>query len=219
MTRKLLLAFIIIFGLYYVFFIEIISQPLVMVFKLLPMMLIILLAILTKAENIIPYKTLIILALIFCAFGDYTLQWFILGLSCFLVGHLFYIRAFLSEKGTTAPRWIIILLAIYGLSMMIWIGSSLIEENKIILAIAVSAYMIVILVMGSTSFRTGSKVAVSGALLFIISDSVLAINKFMFSVDYSHQIIMLTYYSAQILMALSIPKYSAIRSKVIQYKH
>lgn len=216
MTRKLLLAFIIITGLFYVFFIETISQPLVMVFKLLPMILIIMLAILTKAANSIPYKTLIIIALIFCAFGDYTLQWFIIGLSCFLVGHLFYIRAFVSAKETTAPLWITVLLAIYGVSMMIWIGSSLIEENKIILAIAVFTYMIVILVMGWSSFRTGSKLAVSGAILFIISDSVLAINKFMFSVEYSHQLIMLTYYSAQILMTLSIPKYSAIRSKVIQ---
>ncbi len=216
LLRKILLAFIIILGLYYVFLIDTISEPFVMLFKLLPMILIIVLAILTKAENIIPYKTLIIIALIFCAFGDYTLQWFIIGLSCFLVGHLFYIRAFLTAKESAAPLLITVCIGLYGAIMMIWIGGSLIQEDNIVLAMAVFTYMIVILVMGWTSFKTGSKLAIAGALLFIISDSILAINKFMFPVEYSHQLIMLTYYSAQILMALSIPKYSAIRSKVIQ---
>lgn len=65
MLRKILLALIIILGLYYVFFINTISEQFVMFFKLLPMVLIILLAILTKAENVIPYKSLIIIALIF----------------------------------------------------------------------------------------------------------------------------------------------------------
>lgn len=216
LLRKILLALIIILGLYYVFFINTISEQFVMFFKLLPMVLIILLAILTKAENVIPYKTLIIIALIFCALGDYTIQWFIIGLICFLIGHLFYIRAFLTAKEAIAPLWITICLSLYGLAMMIWIGGSLIKEDNMILAIAVFAYMIVILTMGWTSFRTGSTLAIIGAFLFIISDSILAINKFMFPVEYSHQLIMLTYYSAQILIALSIPKYSAIRSKVIQ---
>ena len=216
MLRKLLLASIIISGLYYVFFIDTISQSFVMVFKLLPMLLIITLTILTKAENIIPYKTLIVIALIFCAFGDYTLQWFIIGLICFLIGHLFYIRAFLTANETSAPFLMTVCLGIYGAIMMIWIGWSLIQGSNTILAMAVFTYMIVILVMGWASFKTGSKLAIFGALLFIISDSILAINKFMFPVEYSHQLIMLTYYSAQILIALSIPKYSAIRSKVIQ---
>ncbi len=216
LLRKIHLALIIILGLYYVFFINTISEQFVMFFKLLPMVLIILLAILTKAENVIPYKTLIIIALIFCALGDYTIQWFIIGLICFLIGHLFYIRAFLTAKETIAPLWITICLSLYGLAMMIWIGGSLIKEDNMILAIAVFAYMVIILIMGWTSFRAGSKPAIIGAFLFIISDSILAINKFMFPVEYSHQLIMLTYYSAQILIALSIPKYSAIRSKVIQ---
>lgn len=210
------MAFIIILGFYYVFFVDTINPSLVMVFKLLPMILIISLAILTKAENIISYKTLVIIGLIFCAFGDYTLQWFIIGLICFLIGHLFYIRAFLTTNETPVPILITVCLSLYGAIMIIWIGWTLIQDSNTILAMAVFTYMIVILVMGWTSFKTGSKLAIVGALLFIISDSILAINKFMFPVDYSHQLIMSTYYGAQILIALSIPKYSAIRSKVIQ---
>ena len=216
LIRKLLLAFIIILGFFYVFFVDTINPSLVMVFKLLPMILIIGLAILTKAENIISYKTLVIIGLIFCAFGDYTLQWFIIGLICFLIGHLFYIRAFLTTNETPVPILITVCFSLYGAIMIIWFGWTLIQDSNTILAMAVFTYMIVILVMGWTSFKTGSKLAIVGALLFIISDSILAINKFMFPVDYSHQLIMSTYYGAQILIALSIPKYSAIRSKVIQ---
>lgn len=172
------MAFIIILGFYYVFFIDTINPSLVMVFKLLPMILIISLAILTKAENIISYKTLVIIGLIFCAFGDYTLQWFIIGLICFLIGHLFYIRAFLTTNETPVPILITVCLSLYGAIMIIWIGWTLIQDSNTILAMAVFTYMIVILVMGWTSFKTGSKLAIVGALLFIISDSILAINKF-----------------------------------------
>lgn len=213
MLQKLIIGFIIVFGLYYTFFFDSIVDSFKMVFKLIPMVLIILLAILSKADNIKFYKTIMIIALIFCAVGDYTLQWFIIGLSSFLVGHVFYIRAFLSTKESITPNWIKICLIVYGASMMIWIVSTLLKDNDWILAFAVVAYIIVILTMGWTSFRTGSKYAIFGALLFLLSDSILAIDKFVFSVDFSHQLIMLTYYGAQLLMALSIPNYSAIRSK------
>jgi len=216
LLQKLLLALMTVLGLYYIFFLETIHESFIMVFKLLPMILIILLAIISKAENIIPYKTLLILGLIFCAFGDYTLQWFVIGLLCFLIGHLFYIRAFLTAKVTAAPLWMTICLIIYGGFMLFWIGGSLIQAEETILAIAVAVYMIVILVMGWSSFRAGSKFAFTGALLFIISDSILAIDHFLFPVEYSHQLIMLTYYSAQVFIALSIPKYSAIQSEVLQ---
>lgn len=214
--RNWFIGLFVVFGFYYVFLLETISDSFIMVFKLIPMVLVIGLAYLLKGENIIPYKTFIVIALIFCAIGDYTLQWFIIGLISFLIGHVFYIRAFLTTKEVATPLWAKVVLIVYGVVMLIWIGGTLIQKNEIILACAVAIYMFVILTMGWTSFRAGSKYAVAGAVLFIISDSILAINKFVINVDFSHQLIMLTYYSAQLLMALSIPNYSAIRSKVIQ---
>lgn len=46
--------------------------------------------------------------------------------------------------------------------------------------------------------------AVAGAVCFLISDFVIAIDKFRHPVPYSHQIIMLTYYAAQLGIALSV---------------
>jgi len=211
-------VFIILFlitSIYYVFFDSFISDPIKIVFKLIPMILVLLIAFLSNnlAKT---YKTFVLIALIFCAIGDYTIQWFIFGLISFLIGHLFYIRAFLSTNEQKVPSIAKILLVAYGIVMAFIILSAVIQTGNIVMAIAVFCYITVILTMGWTAFRTKSKLAIIGACLFIISDSVLAINKFVLSVDYSHQLIMSTYYCAQIFIALSIDNYSAIKSKGVQ---
>lgn len=214
MERKVLLSLFGIFGFYYVFFFDSIDPTLVMVFKLVPMILLIVLALRSTGEK--RYKSIIIVGLIFCAIGDYTLQWFIIGLTSFLIGHLFYITAFRSTNLAKTPKTAKILLLVYGGAMMVWIAGTVFKEGDIVLAIAVCAYMIVILMMGWTSFRSGSKLAIIGAMSFIASDSILAINKFIMDISYSHILIMTTYYGAQLLITLSIIQYSALRSKMIQ---
>lgn len=213
MIKKLLILFFLGFGFYYVFFFEAIDTTLKMVFKLIPMLLLIGLAFSTKVPIKAPYYWLISIGLIFCAIGDYTLQWFIIGLSFFLIGHIFYIFAFRSTNVSTTPTYAKILLGAYGLFMLVWVAGSVFKNGDTILAIAVVAYMLVILMMGWTSFRTGSSLAIAGALLFITSDSILAINKFMFPVAYSHELIMSTYYGAQFLFMLSITQYFKIVQK------
>ncbi|MEK4423861.1 lysoplasmalogenase [Solibacillus sp. FSL K6-1523] len=216
MARKVLISLFLIFGIYYVFFINSIDPSVVMLFKLIPMLLLITLAFMTKLPTKLPYHWLISIGLIFCAIGDYTLQWFIVGLCFFLIGHIFYIFAFRTTNNAKPPLFVQILLGAYGLFMVVWIAGSVFKGGETILAIAVVAYMMVIFLMGLTSFRTGSPFAITGALLFIASDSVLAINKFMFDVAYSHQLIMFTYYGAQFFFMLSIVQYFNIRNKVVQ---
>ena len=216
MARKVLISLFLMFGLYYVFFFESIDPSVIMLFKLIPMLLLITLAFMTKLPIKLPYHWLISIGLIFCAIGDFTLQWFIVGLCFFLIGHIFYIFAFSTTNQAKPPLLVQILLGVYGLFMVVWIAGSVFKGGETILAIAVVAYMIVILLMGLTSFRTGSPFAITGALLFIASDSVLAINRFMFEVAYSHQLIMFTYYAAQFFLMLSIVQYFNIRNKVVQ---
>src|ERR1044072_3973284 len=98
MVNKILLALITLFSIIYIFRIGIEDSELIMLFKLIPMIFIIILALLTKAPRAKTYYTLISIGLVFCAIGDYTIQWFIVGLIFFLIGHLFYIAAFLSAK-------------------------------------------------------------------------------------------------------------------------
>ncbi|MCY9547937.1 lysoplasmalogenase [Lysinibacillus xylanilyticus] len=216
MSKKVLLAFIILFGLYYIFFLSHIPESLILIFKVIPMLLIIILAATPKNLDIKKYQLLIVIGLVFCMVGDYTLQWFLIGLTSFLIGHIFYIFAFSSTNERQVPTWAKIVLLVYGASMAVWIAGTVFSSGEIVLGIAVIAYISVILTMGWTAIRTGSTFATIGALLFISSDSYLAINKFVMPLPFSHEFIMLTYYSAQILIALSISQYSEIRSKVLQ---
>ncbi len=216
MLKKFLIGFIILFGLYYIFLFSHIAESLKLIFKVIPMLLIIILAAIQKPLHIKKYQLLIIAGLIFCMIGDYTLQWFLIGLTSFLIGHVFYIFAFSTANERQVPTWAKILLLLYGASMAIWIAGSVFKTGETILGIAVIAYISVILTMGWTAIKTGSTLATIGALLFIASDSYLAINKFVTPLAFSHEVIMLTYYSAQLLIALSILQYSEIRSKVLQ---
>lgn len=216
LSKKILLTCIILFGLYYIFFFSHITESLILIFKVIPMLLIIILAALSKNSGVKKYQLLIIIGLVFCMIGDYTLQWFLIGLSSFLIGHIFYIFAFLSTNERQVPTWAKIVLLVYGVSMAVWIAGTVFSSGEVVLGIAVIAYISVILTMGWTAIRTGSKFATFGALLFILSDSYLAINKFVMPLPFSHEVIMLTYYGAQILIALSILQYSEIRSKVLQ---
>ncbi|MEK5330211.1 lysoplasmalogenase [Lysinibacillus sp. FSL W8-0992] len=216
MARKILLTFIILFGLYYIFFFSHIDQSLKLIFKVIPMILIIIMAATQKAQSIKKYQLLIVIGLIFCMVGDYTLQWFLIGLSSFLIGHIFYIFAFSSTNEQPVPTWAKIVLLLYGVLMAGWIATTVFKSGETILTFAVLAYISIILTMGWTAIRTRSTFAIIGAILFIASDSYLAINKFVMPLPFSHEVIMMTYYSAQILIALSILQYSEIRSKVVQ---
>ena len=180
------------------------------------MILLIFMAITQKAQSIKKYQRFIIIGLVFCMIGDYTLQWFLIGLTSFLIGHVFYIFAFSSTSEQPVPTWAKIGLLLYSAAMAIWIASTVFKSGETVLTFAVLAYISIILTMGWTAIRTGSPFAIIGALLFIASDSYLAINKFIMPLPFAHEIIMTTYYSAQILIALSILQYSEIRSKVVQ---
>ena len=216
MSKKILIPFIILFGLYYIFFFSHIAESLKLVFKVIPMLLIIILAATPKNLGIIKYQLLIVIGLVFCMVGDYTLQWFLVGLTSFLIGHIFYILAFSSTNERQVPTWAKIVLLVYGGSMAVWIVGTVFSSGEVVLGFAVIAYISVILTMGWTAIRTGSTLATIGAMLFIASDSYLSIDKFVMPLPFSHEFIMLTYYSAQILIALSILQYSEIRSKVLQ---
>ncbi|MER2191735.1 MAG: lysoplasmalogenase [Solibacillus sp.] len=209
MLRKILFTLFISFAFYYVFWFDTIQDSFKMPFKLIPMLLLIVLALQSPSTR---YKWLIVTGLAFCMIGDYTLQWFILGLSSFLIGHVFYIIAFRSSV-SPAPKLAKILLIMYGLSMAIWLAGTLLTRGEIIVAIAVCAYIIIISMMGWTAFHTNEPFAIIGALLFITSDSILAINRFIIPVPFEHEMIMLTYYTAQLFLMLSIRK---IQQKVIQ---
>jgi uncharacterized membrane protein YhhN len=152
--------------------------------------------------------------------ADGVIYWFMAGLITFFIGHLFYILAFKSASRKRVPIWAAVLLVLYGAAMAIWIAGSQFAVGESILGAAIIAYIAVILTMGWMAIRTRMPLAITGALLFMFSDSVLAIDRFVLEIPYRDAFVMVTYYAAQVFIAASIGsrvvKYSVNRNNLIR---
>jgi uncharacterized membrane protein YhhN len=158
-----------------------------------------------------------ILALIFSWGGDVLLLGseleirFMSGLGSFLIAHIFYILAFREIPKTDNPIKlgpIVGLLMLYGLVLLAVLWNNLGDMK-----IPVIAYALVICTMGSFAARRKQSVhpksyllTFSGALVFMASDSVIAISRFAYDFPHAHSLIMITYCLAQyyILAGLSL---------------
>jgi len=129
---------------------------------------------------------------------------FILGLASFLVAHIIYIFAF-SENLTHLQVLPVVVLT----SIAILIYSYLYRSLKA-MKLPVLIYVMAILIMAISSWQNyleyegrETLLALIGSLLFMFSDTTLAINKFKFQHQSFTFLIMFSYFSAQILIALS----------------
>lgn len=207
---------ILIMSLLYIFFIP--SEPLLvkLLFKLIPMWLIILFAYRQFPPHTSKVHYLLLSGLFFCMIGDGTLIWFVVGLTAFLIGHLFYTAGFLGHWRYSLPRLIsIVPIAAYSVWMGIPLVSSLKSNGEQALMIPVIAYIAVISFMLWTAIMTGNRYAMVGSLLFVISDSILSWNMFVADIRYSNVWIMTTYYAAQFLIARSISAFDSPRVQAL----
>lgn len=220
MIRNLLVTAIIAMGIIYIFFIPHNPVGFKIFMKLIPMALIILFALTTKSMVSAPYKRIVIAGLFVCMIADGVIYWFLAGLATFFIGHIFYIFAFRHASRKPVPKWAAALLILFGIGMAVWIAGSQFSAGEFILGSAIVAYILVILFMGWMAIRTRLKLAIIGALLFMFSDSVLAIDRFVYDIPYRDAFVMVTYYGAQVFIAASIGsrvvKYSVNRKKLIR---
>ncbi|MBL7161319.1 MAG: lysoplasmalogenase [Anaerolineales bacterium] len=182
------------------------------IFKPLTTSLIIILAALAKPPVNRRYNTALIIGLIFSLGGDVLLMLpfdlFVLGLVSFLIAHLVYIYAF---KGARPWRlnWMSALVCLaYGVGIFLVLAPGLGD-----MTIPVIAYILVIIIMAYTAWeqwqQTHSRwalLAFIGALLFVLADTILAINKFRFPFLAGRALNLSTYFAAQWLISRSISK-------------
>ncbi|MBM3292998.1 MAG: lysoplasmalogenase [Candidatus Aminicenantes bacterium] len=172
---------------------------LVYVFKPLTMSLVIALAAVRVPLDRPAYKTFILAGLAASLLGDVFMMLrrkrFVEGLAAFLLAHGFYIAAFVSTTGARLSLGTVWPFLVYAIVMM-----------RIVLPRAgrmkgpIVVYIIVITLMAALAadrhILLGGAMALSafaGALLFVISDSVLAANRFVKKIPF-----------AQALFALSV---------------
>lgn len=163
-------------------------------------------------------------ALLFCWIGDVLLMFqqkdelfFLAGLGAFLLGHMLYIATYRQFQNKSIGKELIgpqkirfslpILLTGMGLITVIYPGLGS-------LAIPVIIYAVVIMIMVLTAlYRFGKTNAESfwlifvGALLFMGSDSIIAINKFYVAFSFSGLAIMSTYLAGQFMIVEGIARH------------
>ena len=183
-----------------------------------PLILITLIIFFLSQGNHLGFKTKIVmlLALVFSLCGDVLLMFvdsspnfFIGGLVAFLLAHIMYILVFLKERGNNKISFPFALVVIIYASGLFY----LLKDSLGVMLIPVITYMLVILSMALTaSLRKENVLKLSynlvfvGALFFMVSDSVLAVNKFYRPFDLSGILIMSTYAIAQYLIVIGILK-------------
>lgn len=135
---------------------------------------------------------------VFSFFGDFFLlfSWgFLPGLASFLLAHIFYILSFRKMSAARFNPLIVTVVSIYLFGLLYYLFPYL-NEMKI----PVVLYGITIAAMLVYGFRSGRKLIICGALFFIISDSILAVNLFVNSSLLLSLTVMITYVVAQFLL-------------------
>ena len=176
-----------------------------------PLLIPVLMLLLFFTESTVPGKKLLLTALFFSWMGDVFLLFedrnklfFIFGLACFLTTHISYIIFFLrissTEKSLLLKQPVLLLIVpAYGLAL-VWLLFPHLGDLKL----PVIVYATVICTMLLCSLHVFKKINspanrsyVLGASAFVLSDSLLAINKFYQPFAFAGICIMITYCAAQ----------------------
>ncbi|MBL7710080.1 MAG: lysoplasmalogenase, partial [Chitinophagaceae bacterium] len=157
-------------------------------------------------------KKWIIAALVFSWLGDVLLMFqqeqpifFLLGLSAFLIAHIFYIIFFhqvrINEQ--VKSRWWLVAIVVVYYAVLVAVLYPKLGDMKVpvpVYGIVISFMLLLALHMLYIKNSKAGQLMMAGAVLFILSDSVLAINKFYQPFEAAGLVIMLTYGMAQLLI-------------------
>ena len=143
---------------------------------------------------------LLLAAFVFSLVGDVFLMLpgrFIPGLVSFLVAHLFFVALFKRGVPWFASRRA--LACTLGAAALMY--AVLFPNLPPVLKVAVACYALVIAAMAAQAIGRGPLGVAAGAVLFMLSDSLLAINKFAVPLPMAQFFVLATYYAAQLLFA------------------
>lgn len=178
---------------------------------IIPVLVVLFLVNLRLSEDRLHY--LLLAALVFSWAGDVLLDipgawgdFFIPGLLSFLLAHIMYLALFFKTPGESVifrkKAWMLIPVIIFGLGLIEYLYPGLGT-----MTIPVILYALAILTMLASALNRLEKVnrlsyyvVLSGAVLFLISDTGIAISKFHHHFKGSSLFIMTTYMAAQLLI-------------------
>ena len=160
------------------------------------------------------WRVLVVIALVFCWFGDVLLlmdNLFLAGLAAFLVAHIFYVISYY-KTGAASGRinpLVLAAIVIAGLAALRVLYPGL--GDMLIPVVIYSSVLLtmVILALKRRGATNGSsyRLVTAGALLFVVSDSVLGMGKFAFEIPAERILVMSTYIAAQFLIVHGLLKH------------
>jgi uncharacterized membrane protein YhhN len=164
-------------------------------------------------------KKWIIFALFFSWLGDLLLMFhqedsifFLLGLSSFLIAHIFYILFFhfVRIKEMVKSRWYLLLIVAIYYAVIISLLSPYLGEMKLpvrIYAVVISFMFMLAMHMLFIKNKTTGLWMMAGAFLFVVSDTLLAINKFFQPFEMAGFFVISTYGLAQLFITEGAIRY------------
>lgn len=165
------------------------------------------------------FRELIAAALIFSWIGDVLLMfvyksstYFLLGLSAFLIAHVFYILFYHKvrlKENIQSRWWLVPVVAVYYAVLISFLFPRLgtMRVPVPVYGIVITFMLLLALHMLFLRAKAAGTQMAFGAILFIISDSILAFNKFYQPFEQSGWMIMLTYCVAQLLIVMGALRY------------
>lgn len=170
-------------------------------------------------------KVLLTLAMFFCLAGDVLLlfekegmAYFQYGLATFLLGHVFYILFFSRIKPFTKNNALFtffcgIGILAYVIFILVLLWRNLAKEG-LELPVALYAFTIGFLLLSTLNLLTNRRLRriawsyfIPGAVFFVLSDTILALNKFYSEITHANLLIMITYALAQFLLVAGATRF------------
>ncbi|MGC6284924.1 MAG: lysoplasmalogenase [Polaribacter sp.] len=151
-------------------------------------------------------------ALVFSYLGDILLldkaQYFVFGLASFLVAHLLYIKVTANEIQKVIWKEILLVsipfvLFLFGLLQLLFPNLNEMKIPVVVYGVVISSFGASTLMVYRQEKSTEHLWLLLGALLFILSDSLIAINTFYSANEMYPFLIMTTYILAQYLIVKS----------------
>jgi uncharacterized membrane protein YhhN len=192
------------------------------IFKPLALMILIAFACTRLRASLVPgrFSLLLIAGLVASLTGDVLLMWpqfFVPGLICFLLAHLAYIALFSIDVGTFPRRRAIGATLSIGVLMYAFLWWGGLPAG---LRVPVGIYVIVIACMAAqalgraaTMGDTPARHVALGACLFMLSDALLATNRFVQPLPVASLWVLASYYAAQWLIAANVRPTGSIATR------
>ena len=158
-----------------------------------------------------PYRRWISIGLMFSLLGDILLAWpvdlFVFGLGAFLVAHLAYLKAYLVDcrRPALLPLALALLAGVSLFSVMAAKGLGDLLIPVAVYALAISAMLWRALArLGSHVPKRSARLAAAGAVAFVVSDSLIGIDRFVLPFGAAPYLIILSYWIGQWGIAASV---------------